>query len=162
MVFFYKVESALAVKIFDVSGLIADGFSDRDFLRLFGQADFPEDVCPRVLACDRVGDYYYQIFDFIDGQTLDALLYEGLSIVAFGELVVRVAQGLNQLHVHDIFHGDLNPQNIMLDSAGNVFLIDLSPDFRGFETPSESLLKIFQHSKSPYMSPELIKTLMIS
>ncbi|MDC0214644.1 protein kinase [Gammaproteobacteria bacterium] len=148
---------ALAAKIFDVSGLIADGFSDRDFLRLFGQADFPKDVCPRVLACDRVGDYYYQVFDFIDGQTLDALLYEGLSIVAFGELVVRVAKGLNQLHVHDIFHGDLNPKNIMLDNAGNVFLIDLSPDFRGFETPSGSLLKIFQHSKLPYMSPELIE-----
>ena len=69
----------------------------------------------------------YYVMDFVEGESLSALLKrtgqplserEGLRILS------EVLEGLAEVHKHKIWHLDLKPGNIMLDRQGNAILID--------------------------------------
>jgi len=68
-----------------------------------------------------------------------------------GEMVLGIASGLEYLHVHDVVHGDLKAQNILVDKYGNACICDFGISkvigHRGFTTPSVGT--------APYMAPEL-------
>lgn len=83
---------------------------------------------PHVLkaAPARPRRYLYTVNEFIDGQTLQQWMFDhplpDLSPVR--DIIEQIAKGLRAFHRLDMLHQDLRPQNIMIDHAGTVKLID--------------------------------------
>ncbi|MBA5605869.1 bifunctional protein-serine/threonine kinase/phosphatase [Duganella sp. FT3S] len=85
----------------------------------------PHVLKPVVLG--RTRNFLYVLTEFIEGQTLAQWLQDhprpGLPMVR--GIVGQVAKGLRALHRLDMVHQDLRPENIMIDGAGMVTIIDL-------------------------------------
>lgn len=63
--------------------------------------------------------------EYIDGQTISEYLEDGLYTVSGVKAVVsKLCDALSFLHSHNIIHKDIKPENVMIDSSGNVKLID--------------------------------------
>lgn len=104
----------------------------------------------------------YYIMDYIDGKSLTAWV-EGrgcaLSRDTIVSLLAQVVTGLAAVHRHQVLHGDVKPDNILVDSAGTVKLTDfgfaksLLPDRRG---------DTFWCQDKRYLHPELKDRLLRS
>jgi serine/threonine-protein kinase len=75
------------------------------------------------------------------------------------DFIRQAADGLHAAHECGIVHRDVKPQNLLIDQAGNVKLIDFGLSHLGAESTDEefSLAMIFGHDRvgTPhYMSPE--------
>ncbi len=76
------------------------------------------------------GNYFY-VMEFVDGETLEALLHRRgrLEIELAVEIVTQVAAGLTAIHKQHLVHRDIKPSNIMLSweeaRLENVKIIDL-------------------------------------
>lgn len=68
----------------------------------------------------------YLVFEFVDGQTLAALLKErgALSASAAVALVMDVLDALAAAHTAGVVHRDLKPSNILVDKAGRARVMD--------------------------------------
>jgi len=141
----------VAINIFDFPDLKFKDFDDVQLEQILGQAGYPVEICPRVVEYGRADGFCYQILDFIEGKTLQDLLYEGISLLSFRDLIVRAALVLHELHRHGIYHSDLRPENVLVDEAGRIFLTGFGPDFRSLDFTLDG----FYSSESHYMSPEL-------
>jgi serine/threonine protein kinase len=75
------------------------------------------------------GNYFYAM-EFVDGQTLEALIRRrgGLETELALEIVTQVAAGLTAIHKQHLVHRDIKPSNIMLsweaDRLESVKIID--------------------------------------
>jgi len=84
----------------------------------------------------RVYDYFsegnrnYIVMEFIDGQNLEEILAETEAFLPEAQVVqwaIQVCEVLNYLHNHEpqaIVFRDLKPSNIMLESRGNIRVLD--------------------------------------
>jgi serine/threonine protein kinase/tetratricopeptide (TPR) repeat protein len=76
------------------------------------------------------GNYFYAM-EFVDGETLEALIHRRsrLEIELALEIVVQVAAGLTAIHKQHLVHRDIKPSNIMVTweegRLENVKIIDL-------------------------------------
>ena len=76
------------------------------------------------------GNYFYAM-EFVDGETLEALIHRRgrLEIDLALEIVTQVAAGLTAIHKQHLVHRDIKPSNIMLSweegRLENVKIIDL-------------------------------------
>jgi serine/threonine protein kinase len=76
------------------------------------------------------GNYFYAM-EFVDGETLEALIRRRgpLEIKLALEIVTQVAAGLTAIHKQHLVHRDIKPSNLMLswedDRLENVKIIDL-------------------------------------
>ncbi len=79
-------------------------------------------------ACDRTRkrQYLYIVTEYIEGQTLNQWIADNPKpeLKTVRNLVEQIARGLYSLHHKEILHQDLRPNNIMIDKAGTVKLID--------------------------------------
>ncbi len=69
----------------------------------------------------------YYIMDYIDGQSIGEQLKrtgQPMSEQQTWTLLPQVLNALKEVHSQQIWHLDIKPGNIMLDSKGNAFLID--------------------------------------
>ena len=69
----------------------------------------------------------YYIMDYIDGQSIGEQLKrtgQPMSEQQTWTLLPQVLNALKEVHSQQIWHLDIKPANIMLDSKGNAFLID--------------------------------------
>ncbi len=64
--------------------------------------------------------------DYIEGRDLKSILVERgkLPAVEVVPIFQQICRGLEAAHVEGVVHRDLKPQNIMLDAAGRVWLMD--------------------------------------
>ena len=62
------------------------------------------------------GEIFYLVLEFVDGQTLAALLREQrrLPLTRALELTIQMLDGLEEAHQHNVLHRDLKPSNIMI------------------------------------------------
>jgi RNA polymerase sigma factor (sigma-70 family) len=68
---------------------------------------------------------YFMVMEFIDGRTLGELLRAGpLKPSRACDLASRVAQIVQHAHERGVLHGDLKPENVLLDGSGEVWLTD--------------------------------------
>ncbi|MGW8248889.1 MAG: protein kinase domain-containing protein [Acidiferrobacterales bacterium] len=74
----------------------------------------------------RKRNYLYIVTEFIDGQTLVQWMHDNPKpdIETVRNIIEQIARGLQALHRQEMLHQDLRPNNIMIDSAGTVKLID--------------------------------------
>ncbi|WP_119072604.1 serine/threonine-protein kinase [Aggregatilinea lenta] len=83
-----------------------------------------------ILACAHEGDAYYMATDLLRGATLRDLLTAqpaGLPQDKGLDLFRQIAQGVSYMHVHDVAHGNVKPDNI--------FIRDEQPILTGFGLP---------------------------
>ncbi len=71
--------------------------------------------------------HLYLVLDYIEGQTLAQWMrdHPSPSLEAVRGIVEQVARGLLAFHRRDMVHQDLRPENVMIDAAGTVTIIDL-------------------------------------
>nr|VDD20479.1 unnamed protein product [Brassica oleracea] len=73
-------------------------------------------------------DHFYMVLEYIDGKWV----YDGSGPPgALGEKTARkylrdIVTGLMYLHVHNVIHGDIKPDNLMVTSSGTVKIGDFS------------------------------------
>src|SRR5690606_3235767 len=70
--------------------------------------------------------YLYSISEFIEGQTLHQWMLDHPQpdLQQVRDIVEQIAKGLRAFQRLDMLHQDLRPQNIMIDRAGTVKIID--------------------------------------
>jgi len=69
----------------------------------------------------------FYVMDFIDGAPLLGWLKDGLAKLQRADLIrllTQVASGLRAVHEHDVLHGDIKPDNVLVTASGNVRLTD--------------------------------------
>lgn len=83
----------------------------------------------------RVRDYFedngtaYIVMDLVDGRTLDEILGSPPNRTPLAEpevsrIVEQIVSALSAVHAANVFHLDLKPENIFLNSDNNVVLVD--------------------------------------
>lgn len=74
----------------------------------------------------RPRNFLYVAMEFVDGKTLAQWLIDHPKpdLEAVRNIVAQIANGLQAFHRLEMLHQDLRPDNIMIDSAGTVKIID--------------------------------------
>ena len=88
------------------------------------------------------GGLHYLAWPLVEGESMESVLQrEGkMAPDVAVYYVLQVAQGLNVCHQHGIFHGLLKPSNLMLDSNGQVHILDFGIGSLLAENEGESLV----------------------
>lgn len=106
----------------------------------------------------------YLALEFVEGEAIDVFCRtRALGIRSRVELLIQVARAVAYAHAHLIVHRDLKPSNVLVDSEGNVHLLDFgiaallnagAPP----EAAGESLTRQLGPAWTPdYASPEQLR-----
>lgn len=101
----------------------------------------------------------YAVMEWIDGQLLRVVLDEKkkLPIERAVRITLAICDPLQYIHSHGLVHGDLKPDNVMVDAGDNVKLIDFGLA-RGKRINLWNLARPKEAMGTPdYVSPEQIK-----
>jgi serine/threonine protein phosphatase PrpC len=71
-------------------------------------------------------NFVYLVTEYVDGQTLRQWMLDHPKpdVESVRTIVEQIARGLRAFHRRDMLHQDLRPENIMIDRAGTVKIID--------------------------------------
>jgi len=99
----------------------------------------------------------YIAMSYVEGKTLRDRLADGpIAISEIVTIAAQVADGLSIAHEKGITHRDIKPENIMINTRGQVKIMDF-----GLAKSSRQTTKITQEGSTPgtaaYMSPEQAK-----
>ena len=97
----------------------------------------------------------YQRLEYIDGVTLRQWLREHPDAAVEEKLYLadQLLNGLRALHRADVIHGDLKPDNIMVDRTGLVKLVDFGSCYcRGLDQPPPPQPLGTRHYTAPHIS----------
>ena len=86
---------------------------------------------PHVLKAatvDRARGHLFVAMEYVDGQTLAQWMVDHPrpALDPVRAIVEQLARGLQALHGKEMLHQDLRPENVMIDRAGTVRIIDLA------------------------------------
>ncbi len=75
---------------------------------------------------NRVRKYVYTVTEYIEGQTLTQWMIDNpkCDLETMRGIIEQIVTGLRAFHRKEMLHQDLRPENIMIDSAGTVKIID--------------------------------------
>src|SRR6202042_595078 len=92
---------------------------------LFARKITHKNVC-RVHEFNRIGGIAYTSMEFVEGESLRSVLnrFGGLPQRKAIDLALQICSGLKEAHAQGIVHRDLKPENVMIDSNGNVKIMD--------------------------------------
>ena len=77
-------------------------------------------------ASSRPRNYLYAVTEFVEGTTLAQWMIDNArpDLETVRGIVEQIAKGLRAFHRREMVHQDLRPQNVMIDKAGTVRIID--------------------------------------
>jgi eukaryotic-like serine/threonine-protein kinase len=80
----------------------------------------------RVLPATRARRHLYYVTEYFNGQTLRQWMrdHPNPDLETVRGIVEQIARGIRSFHRKEIIHQDLKPENVMIDSAGHVKIID--------------------------------------
>ncbi len=121
---------------------------------LFARKITHKNVC-RVFEFNRIGGIAYTSMEFVEGESLRAVLNRcGAFPAPKGlDLALQICYGLKEAHAQGIVHRDLKPENVMIDSNGNVKIMDF-----GIARSMEALTRLTGSmiGTPAYMAPEQV------
>ena len=101
--------------------------------------------------------------EYVEGSTLRKAIGNPMPLEQFFDLAIQCSSALVAAHEKGILHGDIKPENIMLDASGQVKLLDFGVARRlpGEDPAAETLTMVWAPghvSGTPtYMAPEVLK-----
>ncbi|MEI4474005.1 protein kinase domain-containing protein [Frigidibacter sp. MR17.24] len=146
----------------------ADTAADPAYLRRFLLEEWvlARVSSPHVLAAARrrqPRSALYVVTDFVEGRTLRQWMtdHPRADLDAVRAIARQLVAGLRALHRRGMVHQDLRPENVMIDTAGTVKIIDLgSASVAGVEEAAPGLLGqqpgTFQYTAPEYFCGEWI------
>lgn len=103
--------------------------------------------CVRVLGWENLDEGCALVLEWIDGVSLlDFGRWQSISEELVYEILAQALAGLRALHEAGLHHGDLSPNNILIDRQGCVRLVDFAT------APNEANCV---RGTAPYLAPEL-------
>jgi len=122
---------------------------------LFARKITHKNVC-RVYEFNRVGGIAYTSMEFVEGESLRSVLnrFGALSARKGSDLALQICSGLKEAHAQGIVHRDLKPENVMIDTRGNVKIMDF-----GIARSMEALTRMTgaMVGTPAYMAPEQVE-----
>ena len=125
------------------------------------EADILEDLNHKnIIKIERLykhGDKIYLILEFIDAPNLAEVIKkrkgEGLGEEVIRKIIRQLVEALAHCHGRNIFHLDVKPENIVIDSNWKIKLIDFA-----FSVKVIDRSKVRKYCGTPsYMAPEVLK-----
>lgn len=116
----YRARSEISGRVVALKALRTEFSRNEDFLLLMTREeemrDIRHDAVVRYADNQRTPDgTVYLVMDYVDGPGLDRKLREGgMSAPDLVTVGLRVAEGLQAAHAHNVVHRDLSPDNIIL------------------------------------------------
>ena len=127
----------------------------RKLLEVGVLATLDNEHLPRVYLYDEACGYSYMVMEYIRGKTLRMMMAEGHVFSAEETLSIakQLAGAVGYLHeqTNQIIHGDIKPDNIIMDSDGKIVLIDLN--ISGIREDDEDIARTFGFT-SGFSAPE--------
>lgn len=107
---------------------------------------------------DRARTYLYVLLEFVEGRSLRQLMNDEpeMSLETVRTLLEQIVAGVRALHRKEIAHGDLRPENILIDAAGGVHLIDFGSAHVAGIADSAITLPPAALGALQYAAPELL------
>src|SRR6202167_223727 len=88
------------------------------------------------------GDSIFLVMELVEGRTLRSILSDGpLEPKRIVELGTQLAEALEAAHSRGVFHGDIKPENIVVQADGRAKLLDFGVARHGIEDPITKTLK---------------------
>ena len=135
--------------------------SDQDMMErfknelLYARRITHKNVC-RVYEFNRVGGIAYTSMEFVEGESLRSVLrrFGGLPQRKGIDLSLQICSGLREAHAQGIVHRDLKPENVMIDTRGNVKIMDF-----GIARSMEAMTRLTgaMVGTPAYMAPEQVE-----
>lgn len=106
----------------------------------------------------RIGTIWVVEMEFVNGSPLSQLMADEVawSKVTFEDIIswfTGIAESLAFLHEHEIAHGDIKPDNLLLDDASGRLKIT---DFGTSRRLTDNLIRTFRHAGAwAYQAPEI-------
>ena len=120
-----NIEREVAIKV------MAEAFSRQpDFVERFKREAelFAKLEHPHILPIYDYGDddgYLYLVLRLMEGGSLERHIRRNtLDLPQIGKVIEQVASSLDYAHQHHVIHRDLKPNNILLDTFNNAYLMD--------------------------------------
>ena len=116
---------------------------------------------PRVVRAydfDCAGDVYFLVMEFAEGEDLQKIVSRDgvLPIHVAAQCVRQTAEGLSAAHAAGLVHRDIKPSNLLVDTGGNVRILDLG--LARLVDESEPSLTLVQEAKMigtvDFLAPE--------
>ena len=80
------------------------------------------------------GDSIFFVMELVEGRTLRSMLSEGpLDPKRIVEIGTQLAEALEAAHSRGVFHGDIKPENIVVQPDGRAKLLDFGVARHGVE-----------------------------
>ena len=121
---------------------------------LFARKITHKNIC-RVHEFNRLSGIAYTSMEFVEGESLRSVLnrFGAMSLRKGIDLAQQMCSGLKEAHAQGIVHRDLKPENVMIDSRGNVKIMDF-----GIARSMESLTRMTgaMVGTPAYMAPEQV------
>jgi len=93
------------------------------------------------------------IQEFVEGRTLQEMLDEGMEGAQKEKAFLQLVEVMGYAHSQNVMHRDIKPENIIVQSSGDIKLLDFGT---GKHLSGESVSSTIIGSR-PYMSPEQIE-----
>ena len=151
------VERLVALKILKRSLAEKKEAAERFINEARNSAKFQYPNIVTTLEAGVSGGFYYIAMQYVQGKTLEKLLDDGkiFSETEALAIVIKIASALQLIwEKHRMFHKDIKPANIMLDSDNEAMLLDMGI---AQEAGEESLINGEVEGSPCYMSPEQIQ-----
>jgi hypothetical protein len=121
---------------------------------LFARKITHKNIC-RVHEFNRIAGVAFTSMEFVEGESLRSVLnrFGGLPVRKTLDLSLQMCSGLKEAHAQGIVHRDLKPENVMIDSQGNVKIMDF-----GIARSMESMTRLTGSmvGTPAYMAPEQV------
>ena len=93
----------------------------------------------------------YIVMEFLDGQTLLQFLRQNgkMPFTAVITMLLPVIRTLGRIHENGLIHRDISPDNIMIDTQGNVILMDFGSAREFIEEEERSMTVVLKHGYAP-------------
>jgi len=112
---------------------------------------------PRFVAMGNLAKTPYLVTEWVDGESLQHLINRGaLAPDQTASLGAAIADAVHSLHLQDVVHLDLKPDNVIIKADATVVLIDFGLAYHAHFPDLLAEEHRFAAGSAPYISPEQV------